>query len=127
MDDMAQTLQRTSLRRLGRYLMSGDDVVMGRIEDPLTERAARLSVEDRLNLALRHGGDGLEDRVRAVVEEAWEYGETFGFWPACGRGPGRRWPWSGRMSWKSDGSASGGILLHPVEICCRFVSAMKRL
>ena len=40
MDDMAQTLQRTSLRRLGRYLMSGDDVVMGRIEDPLTERAA---------------------------------------------------------------------------------------
>ena len=79
MDDMAQTLQRTSLRRLGRYLISGDDVVMGRIEDPLTERAARLSVEDRLNLALRHGGDGLEDRVRAVVEEAWEYGETFGF------------------------------------------------
>ena len=78
MDNTLDILQRANLRTLGRFLMEDRASFDREIGEAFTEAQLRLSLEDDLRLALRHGGENLDTRVRAVLEETWEKGKIVG-------------------------------------------------
>lgn len=79
MDDILDILRRTDLRTLGRFLMEDRTTFDREVGEELTEKQVRLSLEDELRLALLHGEEDLDARVRAVLEDAWEKGKMAGF------------------------------------------------
>ena len=79
MDNTLDILQRTNLRTLGRFIMEDRTIFEQEAGEAFTEAQIRQFLEDDLRLALRHGGENLDARVRAVLEETWEEGKMAGF------------------------------------------------
>ena len=75
MDNTLDILQRTNLRTLGRFIMEDRTIFEQEAGEAFTEAQIRQFLED----ALRHGGENLDARVRAVLEETWEKGKMAGF------------------------------------------------
>lgn len=79
MEDRSMILRRASLQMLGHMLMDSSFPFEEYMEGEETEKEAKDAVEDILRLALQAGDTEREERIREVVETAWNKGRMVGF------------------------------------------------
>lgn len=79
MDDRLMVLRRANLRMLGHLLMDTSFPFEEGLGEEESEKEAQAGVEDDLRLALRHEGEGQEQRIREVVKTAWKKSKALGF------------------------------------------------